>query len=363
MKTGVAHLPLHEGRCPPWLFTRMKDLSSVISEILIYEYGQEEFLKRLSDPFFFQAFGCVLGFDFHSSGLTTTVTGALKEALNEADLGIKAAGGKGKTSRKAPEEIVQLGDALGVANAEKLVHASRMSAKVDSTAIQDSYQLYHHAFVFTEKGSWAVIQQGMNASTKYARRYHWLSSNVKAFIDEPHTAICCDKRERNVLDMTSVVSDEARKISVDIVQETGNIMRLISGGQQSLDAFTGTSVKTLVMDARHTFHLSKPTMAALAKAHELQPANYEELLALRGIGPKAIRALALISHLVYGAEPSWDDPVKFSYAVGGKDGVPYEINKRHYDNTIGLLRSAIENAKVGDKEKLHAMKSLSKFTQ
>ena len=356
MKTGTANLPLHPGQCPKWLFPRMKAMSREISKIIIYEYGQEEFLRRLSDPFFFQSLGCVLGYDWHSSGLSTVTCGALKEAINKEEMGIAVCGGKGKTSRKAPSEIEKAADffSLNEKNKESLIYSSKMSAKIDNTAVQDGYQLYHHCFIFTEKGDWCVIQQGMNSFNRYARRYHWFS-NFSSFIIEPHSAICCDQKEKT-LNMVSKQSREAQEVSVDLVNE--NI------GQRMLKQRTlcNFDEKVLSLPYHHDLgRISKSTSLALINAYEIQPENYEELLSIRGIGPKAIRSLALISQLIYGKEPSWEDPAKFSFAHGGKDGIPYPVDRKLMDSSTGMLRNALENAKIGDKERLHALKRLNDF--
>lgn len=358
-KTGITNLPLHYGKCPAWLFKRMKRLGGVISEVIINEYGTEEYIKRLSDPYFFQALGCVLGFDFHSSGLTVTTLGALKENLNKGNVGIKIAGGKGSISRKAPFEIINFGEKFGLSSdrIDRLVYSSKMSAKVDNSLIQDNYQLYHHCFVMSEKGSWAVIQQGM--FDRYARRYHWLSGNVRSFVDEPHDAICCDRKESDVLDMTAKESGEARKVSVDIVKDNPKHIEkyLKPASQRTLINFD-----VLSFGPRHSIiEQDKINIEMLNKAYEIQPKNYEELVAIKGVGSKTIRSLALISDLVYGKRASWKDPVKFSFAHGGKDGVPYPVNKKVYDGSISILREALDNARIGGKEKLYAIKRLNKF--
>ncbi|MCD6402850.1 MAG: DUF763 domain-containing protein, partial [Candidatus Aenigmarchaeota archaeon] len=221
MRTGVADLPLHHGKCPPWLFRRMKDLAKDIVRIIVLEYGEVELLKRLSNPYFFQALGCVLGFDWHSSGLTTTVCGALKEAINEDQLGIKVAGGKGKVSLKTPEEVERFSEELGLTTkkVERITYASRIAAKVDNAVLQDGYQLYHHVIVFDDKGDWSIIQQGMNTSSKYARRYHWFSQRLSNFVEEPHAAIASDKVEDRVLNLVSKKSEDVRKVSVDLVKD------------------------------------------------------------------------------------------------------------------------------------------------
>ncbi len=340
MRTGVANLPLHYGKAPRWLFSRMTKLSGEIAEIIINEYGKDEFLRRLSDPFWFQAFGCVLGFDWHSSGLTTTVLGALKVSLNEKNLGIKVCGGKGATSRKTPSEIENTDFDLSTKKIENLVKASKLSAKVDNSLIQDGFQLYHHNFIFTEKGKWAVIQQGMSES--WARRYHWLSEDVKTFVEEPHNAIVSDTKKEDVLNLTAKESRETRQATLDLVK--------------------GKNILTL--PKRHEIlkkDLSKRAMKFILVAHESQPKNYEELISIKGIGPKTIRALSLISDLIYGTKASWKDPVKYSFAHGGKDGIPHLIDKPIYDKNIEILRDAIENAKIGRKEKIFAIKRLSHF--
>jgi len=361
-RTGTADLPLHGGRAPRWLFNRMVKLASGITEVLVYEYGREEFLRRISDPHWFQAFSCVLGFDWHSSGTTTTTCGALKMAINPEELGIKVTGGKGSTSRKTPMEIEQTAEIfpLSTKRIEGLKYSSKMSAKVDNSCIQDSYQLYHHSFFFTEKGDWVVVQQGM--SDRYARRYHWLSDNVKSFVEEPHSGICTDRFEKETLDMTAKESDDARKVSVDLVKDNpDHLTQYFRKEPQRLLTDFG---KELVMPEHHPVlevDIGKGGLEILKKAYEIQPENYEELVALRGMGPKRIRALALISELVYGAEPSWKDPAKFSFAHGGKDGYPYPVNRRLMDKSIGMLKDAVEEAKLERKEKLYAIKRLGDF--
>lgn len=354
-KTGTADLPLHGGKAPRWLFNRMVSLSSAITDAITHEYGQKEFLRRISDPYWFQAFTCVIGFDWHSSGTTTTACGALKTAINPEETGIMVAGGKGATSRRAPEEIEKAAEVfpLSTKEIEELKYASRMSAKVDNTCIQDSYQLYHHSFFLTEKGDWAVVQQGMNSSN--ARRYHWLSEDIESFVEEPHSGICSDRLEKKTLDMTSGKSEEARNISVDLVKDNPeHLFQYLREGKQ----------KTLVMPQRHPVlevDVGRGGFEVLRKAYELQPADYEELIALKGIGPKRIRALALVSEIVYGAEPSWKDPARFSFAHGGKDGFPYPVDRKTYDHTINTLREAVDAARIDQKEKLYAIKRLREF--
>jgi len=365
-RVGVAELPLHGGKCPPWLFSRMKRLGSAISEIIVREYGRQEFLRRLSDPFFFQALGCVLGYDWHSSGVSTVTMGALKEAIKPEELGIAVCGGKGKVSKRTPDEIQKLAEVFSLSSkkVDGLKYASRMAAKVDNACMQDGYQLYHHTFVLSEDGEWAVVQQGMHE--RMARRYHWLSEGVCNFVEEPHSGIIGDRKEEAVLDMTARESRETRKTSVDLVRDSPkNLLHsLRDAGQRSLDEYFGRSpqVMKLIMPTPHTItKLTKQTVAALQRAYEIQPQNYEELVAIHGIGPKAVRALALTSDLIYGNPPSWRDPVKFSFCVGGKDGIPYPVDRGTYQKTIEILESSVEGAKVGQREKLNAVRRLHEF--
>jgi hypothetical protein len=272
MKTGTANLPLHGGSAPPWLFKRMRLLAGEIVEALIYEHGHEEFLRRISDPYWFQAFSCVLGFDWHSSGTTTVTTGALKIALSPERHGIAVAGGKGKTSTKTPSDIQKLGDAFSLSSdrVAYLIKASRMSAKVDNALVQDGYQLYHHTFFFTEKGEWAVVQQGMNDS--YARRYHWLFDKVKSFVEEPHSAICSQHQEANVLDLTAAESRENRETTLDIIRDGPSYLGTFKI-QRSLLDFGGTtanSAKELSMPRRHELNVLLDIGEALQSAYELQ---------------------------------------------------------------------------------------------
>jgi len=367
-RVGIAELPLHGGKCPPWLFIRMKQLGRAISEIIVQEYGRKEILRRLADPFFFQALGCVLGYDWHSSGLSTVTMGALKEAIKPEELGIAVCGGKGRVSKRTPNEIQKFAEVFSLSSkkVDELVRASRMAAKVDNACVQDGYQLYHHSFVLSEDGDWVVVQQGMH--DRLARRYHWLSEGVRSFVEEPHSGIAGERKEEMVLDMTARESEEPRKISVDLVRD--NPKRLLpylrEVEQRSLDEYLekNTQVAKLVMPSSHLItKLTERTMLVLQKAYEIQPQNYEELVAIRGIGPKAVRALALVSDLIYGKPPSWKDPQKYSFAHGGKDGIPYPVDRKTYQKTIEILESATQAAKVGQKEKLYAIRRLHEFLE
>ena len=321
----------------------MTKLGKAITEIVVLEYGRNEFLRRISDPFWFQAFSCVLGYDWNSSGCTTVTTAALKEGLKSGEAGIVVLGGKGKASRKTPQEIEKLDKIFSLSSSkiEKLKIASRLSAKVDNSALQDSFQLYHHSFFVSEDGKWSVIQQGMNPEIHYARRYHWLSEKVKSFVVEPHLAICCDTKGK-ALNMVAKESEECRKTSVDLIKDNPNNLK-----------------KYLLLDRKHEIGLKN--FRGLNNAYEFQPKNYEQLILVKGMGPKSIRALALLSKLIYGKEPSWRDPVKFSFAHGGKDGYPYPVDKKNYDKSIEILKIAVENAKIGNNKKIFAIKRLKDF--
>ncbi|MFQ5712171.1 MAG: DUF763 domain-containing protein, partial [Candidatus Geothermarchaeales archaeon] len=358
-RIGVVHLPLHGGRAPPWLFKRMVKLSGKISSVIINEYGRGEFLRRLADPHWFQAFACVLGFDYHSSGATTVTCSALKAALSVEEHGVALCGGKGRYSREAPSEIGEIGEKIGLST-EKLnylIYASRLTAKVDNSAIQAGYPLYHHTFIMSEDGDWVTIQQGMHIEERLARRYHWISTGLKSFVEEPHSAIVGDKVHTRVLDMTARESLTSREISVDIVKEgprrVGQLLRsIVPMHQRRLTEWSedrpeerGRIVKTLYMPKRVNWD-------ALKRAYEFQPKDYEELLNLEGIGPSTVRGLALIGELVYGRPPSWRDPVKFSFAFGGKDGVPRPVDREAMDEAIQILRVGVEGAKLDDGERL-----------
>jgi hypothetical protein len=334
----------------------MVPLSRAITDAIVYEYGQKEFLRRISDPYFFQALSCAIGFDWNSSGTTTTTCGALKEALKGGGLGVTVCGGKGSTSRKTPEEIGRAAEQYSL-GPEKLVYASRMAAKVDNSCIQDGFQLYHHVFFLSENGDWAVVQQGLDNT--WARRYHWLSDNVKSFVDDPQTGIACDFRKDCVLDMTARESEEARKVSLDLVNDNPLHLKKYFSGQKTLTEYTQYDVPLHHPVLRTD--ISERGWEVLRRAYELQPESYEELVSLNGMGPKKIRALALLSDLIYGAQASWKDPVKYSFAHGGKDGYPYPVSRDVYDHSIGFLKGAIEQAKLGNEDKYKAIKRLKDF--
>lgn len=354
MRTGTSDLPLHHGRAPRWLFQRMTLLAGSITELIVLEHGVTGLLSRISDPFWFQSLGCVLGFDWHSSGVTTTTCGAIKEGIKgrEQELGLFVAGGKGAASRKTPAEITEWGEKTGV-DAEMLVDASKTSAKVDSAAVQDGYQLYHHVFLFDRDSNWAVVQQGMNDESGYARRYHWQSSAVDDFVNEPHAAICCDKR-RPSLNLVAKSSEPSRATSTALAKEKpvaliGELVKL----------------KSLALPRRHEILMSDISPVKLdrifLKTYEAQPETFKDLLCLPGVGAKTIRALSLIAELAYGSEPSYQDPARFGFAHGGKDGIPYPVDRPLYDQTIDLMERAIHKAKLGQSEELRTLRRMERY--
>ena len=356
-KTGIAYLPLHYGKAPRWLFDRMVKLAREITIAIVADFGSEEMLRRLSHPYWFQAFGCILGFDWHSSGVTTTLCGALKEGIKglEQDLGLFIAGGKGRTSRRTPSEIETWGERVSL-NPAPLVYASRMSAKVDSSAVQDGYQLYHHTFLFTSTGSWTVIQQGMNEVNRYARRYHWLGEAVSSFVNEPHSAILSEAKGQ-ALNLVARESDSARTTIADIATQ-----------QKPHDILTDLKrLKTLNLPSHHPIGVHDLHPDSLSKillsTYERQPHDFEQLLGLSGVGPKTIRALSLISELVYGVAPSYQDPARYSFAHGGKDGIPYPVDRKTYDQSIELLRKAIHKTKLGIREKNETINRLNRLVR
>ena len=312
-------------------------------------------LKRLSQPYWFQAFGCVLGFDWHSSGVTTTLCGALKEGIRglEKDLGLFVAGGKGRTSRETPSEIQNWGEKISL-NPEPLIYASRMAAKVDTSAIQDGYQLYHHCFIFTGKGSWAVVQQGMNETNHYARRYHWLSDTVTNFVNEPHAAILSETRGQ-ALNLVANESNTARD----------TITKIATDQKPEISITNLKHLKTLELPRRHQIELSDLHPDSIAKillsAYDRKPDDFEHLLGLKGVGPKTIRALSLISEIIYGVAPSYQDPTRYTFAHGGKDGIPYPVDRKTYDQSIELLTNAINKAKLEISEKREIFGRLSRL--
>lgn len=357
------NLPLHGGHPPAYLVRRMIRLSDAVSKVIVDDYGSKEFLRRLSDPLWFQAFGCVLGFDWHSSGVTTVVTGILKQSIAQDVHGISIAGGKGLKAKSTMHDIPRLAENFGLSDAktDSLLRASKMSAKVDSAAVQDGYSLYHHVILFDERGNWAVVQQGMNPESRMARRYHWASDKVLEFTCEPHSGIICAAREKTALDMTSEYSQENQKISLELAcDDTQNLKSSIYrlNAENTLDGWLGVQAVSLSgyeMPRRLDWDLFR-------RVYDVQPRNYEELLSMQGVGAATVRALALIAELIYSTKASWSDPVKYSFAHGGKDGVPHPVARRVYDESIGYLNGAIEGAEIGREERKEALKKLAKFS-
>lgn len=350
-RSGIADLPLHYGHVPKWLAERMSKLGLAITEAIIDDYGKEEYLKRLSDPFWFQSLGCVLGMDWHSSGITTSVLGALKRAINplSKELGIYICGGKGKFSRNTPQELFIYGERNGL-NAPELVRSSKLVAKVDNTAIQDSYQLYLHSFIVSNTGDWTVVQQGMHDANSSARRYHWYSKDFKSFTENPHAGIC-GINQGLILNMTALESEPAKASVMNMSLENPN--RILS------------EISYLTMPKHHDVKAKdidlKRLGAMLWLAHEKQPKDFDELLLLEGLGPRTLQSLALVSEVIYGTPTRFQDPARFSFAHGGKDGHPFPVPTKVYDETIDVLNKAITQCKLGNSEKKSAIQSLSKL--
>ena len=351
-KTGFAQLPLHHGKAPAWLFQRMVRLGREILRLIVEDYGPKEILRRISDPYWFQCLGCVLGFDWHSSGVTTTVCGALKEAVKgrENELGLVIAGGKGATSRKTPAEIMAAADRYSLTtNPDDLVYLSRLTAKIDNHAIQDGFQLYHHNFFFTLEGSWAVVQQGM--SEHFARRYHWHSVQVQSLTRDPHAAICSNLRLQHSLNLVASESEPAQKMITELSREQPD--KLVTELRR---------LQTLTLPSHH--HVTARDLhpesieRVLLKTYEAQAEDFQTVLAMPGVGAKTLRALTLIAEIAYGTPASWKDPAKFSFAHGGKDGHPYPVNRGVYDGSIEILRRCLERAKVENTEKNQALKRM-----
>lgn len=353
VRSGTADLPLHYGQVPPWLAQRMSLLGGAIVEAIILDYGKGEVLKRLSDPFWFQALGCVMGMDWHSSGITTSVMGALKKALNPIakETGIYFCGGKGKFSRQTPDELLIIAGKTGL-NGTELVRCSKLSAKIDNTAIQDGFQLYLHCFIVSNEGEWAVVQQGMNDQAAMARRYHWHSKQFQSFVENPHTSIY-GKNQGLILNLTDLQAAGAKNGIMNIVKEDPSLMM--------------PEIKKLLMPSHHDVRREDVNLkrlgTILALAHERELRNFESLLMLEGVGPRTIQSLALVSEVIHGTESRFNDPARFSFAHGGKDGHPFPVPLKTYDETISVLRNSVEKAKLGFTDKKEAIKNLSKVAE
>ena len=331
----------------------MSRLGFAITEAIITEYGTAEVLRRLSDPFWFQSLGAVMGMDWHSSGITTSVLGALKSSINprSSELGIYICGGKGKLSRQTPQELLQYSDRNGL-NGDELVRCSKLSAKVDNTAVQDGFQLYLHSFIVNTDGLWTVVQQGMQDGTATARRYHWHSSAMQSFVDEPHTGIC-GLNQGSILNMAAKEAAPAR--SAMLAMGTENPSHLLA------------EVQKLVLPGHHYVTAKdvdlKRLGAMLWLTHEKRPADFEELLLLEGMGPRTLQSMALVSEVIYGTPSRFKDPARFSFAHGGKDGHPFPVPLKVYDETLSVLAKAIEKAKIGQTDKLQAVRQLSEISR
>jgi uncharacterized protein len=354
-QTGIAQLPLHGGKAPAWLFQRMVRLGREITRLIVENDGSETFLQRIADPYWLQSLGCVLGFDWHSSGVTTTVCGALKEGLKsrEKELGLIIAGGKGATSRKTPGEIVTAGEKYSLnCSPDTLVYLSRLTAKVDNNALQDGFQLYHHSFFFTFSGSWAVVQQGMN--DRFARRYHWSSESVQSMTIDPHSAICSNLQKERALNLVALESQSAQSMITDLSHERP---KTLIGEIQRLQTLSLPSHHQVSINDIHPKSIEK----ILLKTYERKAKNFEELLSMPGVGAKTLRALTLIAEIAYGTPASWKDPAKFSFAHGGKDGHPYPVNCKLYDDSVEFLRCTLERARIERSEKENALKRLQRL--
>ncbi|WP_295811903.1 DUF763 domain-containing protein [uncultured Apibacter sp.] len=351
MKKGYADLPLHYGTVPAWLAKRMSLLGGAIVEAIVQEYGKKMLLQKISDPFWFQSLGCVLGMDWHSSGITTSVMNALKKAINQRslELGIYVCGGRGKSSRNTPIELLQIANKTGL-DGNDLVKKSKLVAKVDNCAVQDGFQLYLHSFIVTDEGDWAVIQQGMNSNERMARRYHWLSSSVKSFTETPHSFIY-GKNKGEILNLTDQQAQATKQGIIGLTKENPDkVMKEIN----------------LIMPNHHEVCASdinlKRLGAALVLAHETEVKDVESLLLLQGVGPRTLQSLTLVSEVIHGTPSRFSDPARFSFAHGGKDGHPFPVPTKIYDETIEIFNKAINQSKLGENDKLQVLKNLSKVS-
>lgn len=382
MRRGIATFTLDTGRCPKWLYERMVRLGREMVRALVIELGPDEFIRRISDPVWFQSLGTVLAFDWNASGLTTILTAALKEAIRgeEKELGIFICGGKGKTSRKTPDEIKTWGEKLSLPGGVvmNLAYNSKMAAKVDSSLVQDGFDIYHHAFFFSRSGAWAVVQQGMNQEAQTARRYHWFSENIQDLVCEPHSGIVSDYKIRS-LNLSAKESESTRALSTELVgggyhsimRDVEIIRKHFSKLNQSVtlknrqgELFTMLHLEN--REFRHhpvefeDFSKSKYLEKILAKLTCEPPESYEKLVATEGVGAKTVRALALVGEVIYGAAPSYSDPSRYSFAFGGKDATPYPVDRPTYDQAIGILKRAVERTKLESGEKRKILSRLQK---
>lgn len=363
-RSGTADLPLHGGHVPKWLADRMTRLGAVISEAIVHHYGRDELLRRLAHPFWFQSFGAIMGMDWHSSGITTSVIGALKRGLAPlgSELGIHVCGGRGRHSRQTPHELVAIGDRFGFDGAG-LAKASRLVAKVDSAAVQDGFDLYLHGFIVTDDGQWVVVQQGMSGERRQARRYHWLSQGLNSFVEEPHAAID-GPSQGEIVNLTDRRAAVSRERQLDLLQSLGpdGIAREFRASKPAPSSAQQALLPHLVMPAHHEVRRSdvfeRRLHGTLAAAAERGPTDFAELLLVPGVGARTVQALAMVAEVVHGAPYRFADPARFSFAHGGKDRHPFPVPLRVYDRTIRVLKSAVQNAKLGREEELGALKRL-----
>src|SRR6202165_5662880 len=361
-RTGSADLPVHGGRVPPWLAGRVASLGATVCQAIIHHYGRDEFLLRLSHPFWFQSFGAVMGMDWHSSGITTSVIGALKRGLAplQDELGIHVCGGRGKHSRRTPDELAALAGKLGF-DGRALIRASRLVAKVDSAAVQDGFELYLHGFFVTDEGKWTVVQQGMNGDKRQARRYHWHSEDLKSFVDEPHSAID-GPVQGEIINLTDRRAENSRAAQLDLLDALGpdGIAREYAALTRQADA--QPELPHLIMPAHHdvrsTDVFTRRLHGTLAAAAERGPLDFPELLLTPGVGARTVQSLAMVAEVVHGAPYRFGDPARFSLAHGGKDRHPYPVPIKVYDETIRVLKSAVQKAKLGRDEEMQALKRL-----
>lgn len=364
-RAGNADLPLHHGRVPAWLGRRMAALGAVIAQAVIHHYGRDEFLRRLSHPFWFQSFGAVMGMDWHSSGITTSVIGALKRGLTplSGELGLHVCGGRGRHSRETPGELAAIGARVGF-DGDALARASRLVAKVDSAAVQDGFDLYLHGFFVADDGKWVVVQQGMNGESRLARRYHWLSEGLASFVEAPHAAID-GRNQGSIINLTDARAGAARRAQLDLLHDLGpdRIVREVSALEGARVPRPAQGVLPhLVMPAHHDVRAEDVMLrrlhGTLAAAAERGPADFAGLLLVPGVGARTVRALAQVAEVVHGAPCRFADPARFSLAHGGKDRHPYPVPTRVYDRTIEILKTAVANAKLGNEERLDAIRRL-----
>ena len=352
-RSGHSDLPLHYGRVPRWLAERMASLSGGIVESIIQEYGVHTFLSKMSDPFWFQSLGAVLGMDWHSSGITTSVLGALKKSINprSQQLGLTICGGRGKHSRNTPTELNKIGDRVGL-DARPLIHASRLAAKVDNTAVQDGFQIYLHSFIIADSGQWTIVQQGMNGNVRQARRYHWHSQNVRSFVQEPHDAVC-GEHQGQILNLVHQDALPTHEAMIDIC------------GEKPLSIIN--EARAIRMPRHHDVRAKDVNLkrlgAMLTLAHDHDIKDFESLLLLEGVGPRTIQSLALVSEVIHGTPSRFDDPARFSFAHGGKDGHPFPVPLKVYDETIDILNQSVQKAKLNRTDKVQALKSLHKLAR